>query len=269
MSIKSTSYRYLLIFLLGLLLVSLLGNFLLYQELKATYLGLYQVSLNPLGINRYNNQQAQNLAEQPRVIFYGDSRAFQWKAPEIDTFEFMNRGISGQTSAQVLERFEAHITDLKPKIIVLQVGINDLRMLPSNSQTREDIVRDCQDNIFQIVERANNLEANIIVTTIFPLGKGNIPLRLRPFWHSISEIEQSINEVNEYIRTISDRPTPSFQSRLNSISDQRIVVFDAYSLLNQEDPNKVKYYKDLLHLNRKGYQLLNQNLKSILNNIGT
>ena len=40
-------------------------------------------------------------------------------------------------------------------------------------------------------------------------------------------------------------------------------------LLNQKDPNQVKYYKHLLHANQKGYKLLNQKLENILKDIGT
>ncbi|MDJ0745178.1 MAG: GDSL-type esterase/lipase family protein [Xenococcaceae cyanobacterium MO_167.B27] len=259
MSIKSIKPRYLLIFLTVLLLSSLLGNLWLYQELKKNYLALYQVQLNPLGIGRYSNNLKSELPAKPRVVLYGDSRAFQWKAPQMDNFQFINRAINGQTSDQVLWRFDTHVSELNPKVIVLQVGINDIRMLATAPKTREDIVKDCQNNIAQIIERANSIGADIIVTTIFPLGNGNIPLRLRPFWPSLSEMEQSINEVNQYIRSFSDRDASNY--------NKGVIVFDAYSLLNQEDRNKVKYYKDLLHINRKGYELLNQKLESILNNI--
>ncbi len=124
-------------------------------------------------------------------------------------------------------------------------------MLPTAPKTREDIVQDCKNNIAQIIDRAHSIEADIIVSTIFPLGKGNIPLSLRPFWSSVSEMEQSINEVNEYIRTLSDRAVPPLE--LDRVAPakadhavphleldpwkgaygDRVIVFDAYSLLNQ------------------------------------
>ncbi len=261
MQIKKNSSKIIFSFLTGLLFISLFCNIALYNKLKRTYLELYKVSLNPLGIDRYSSQNLAS-AEKTKVVFYGDSRAYQWKSPKIEEFKFINRGINGQTSAQVLGRFNAHIAQLKPQVIVLQVGINDLRMLPRPPQTRKDIVQNCKNNVAEIVELSSNIGANIIVTTMFPLSNDEIPLKLRPFFPSIHEMEQSINEINQYIRTLGDR---------NSLSSQEhpIIVFDAYSLLNQKDKDKLKYYKDLLHINHKGYELLNQELQSILNEIKT
>ena len=245
-----------------LFVASLAANIVLYKKLKETYLNFYQVNLNPLGIKKYSNKQEAYLPQKSRVVFYGDSRAYKWKYPEKNNdFQFINRGINGQTSSQVLWRFDAHIAELKPKVIILQVGINDLRMLPNPPKTRKDIVQNCQDNIAQIIERANSIDASIIVTTILPLGQGEIPLELRPFWSSLNDMERSINEVNQYIRSLRDDTAPNFSDK--------VIVLDAYSLLDREDRDKLKYYKDLLHINQEGYKLLNQELKSILNNIGT
>ena len=259
---KLNSYRYLSIFFLLFFAASLAANVVLYKKLRQTYLNFYQVNLNPLGIQKYSNKQEPYIPKKSRIVFYGDSRAYQWKYLEKDnSFQFINRGINGQTSSQVLWRFDAHVADLKPKVIVLQVGINDLRMLPNPPKTRKDIAQNCRNNIAQIIERANSVDAHIIVTTIFPLGQGEIPLQLRPFWPSLNEMERSINEVNQYIRSLRDDTASTFSDK--------IIVFDAYSLLNREDPDKLKYYKDLLHINQQGYKLLNQELKSILNDIRT
>ena len=232
--------------LFTLLLVSLGVNLLLYRELKSTFISLYQTSLNPIGLRKYSSDI--ELEELPKVVFFGDSRADQWQAPANENFQFINRGISGQTTGQNLARFKYHITPLKPDIIVLQVGVNDLRMLPANNQTRADIVDDCKNNIAQIIDYAQAIDARVIVTTLFPLGSGNVPLKYRPFWASLDEMEQSLNEINQYLRSLQNRA----------------IIFDAHALLESKDPNKVKYYRDLLHINRLGYELLNQELESIL-----
>ncbi len=255
-------YHYLILGLGLFLAISFLGNIYLYQKLKQTYLDLYKVKLNPLGINRYSQQEKPYITKKSRVVFYGDSRAYQWKYQEKDNdFQFINRGINGQTSTQVLWRFDAHIAQLKPKVIVLQMGINDLVILSTPSKTRKDIVQNCKNNIAQIIERANSIDSDIIITTIFPLGKGQIPFELRPFWSSVNEMERSINEVNQYIRSLRDDTTSAYSDR--------VFVLDAYSLLHREDQDKLKYYQDLLHINQEGYKLLNQELKSILNDIRT
>ena len=233
-----------------LLLASFLANLSLYKELKLVYLSLYATSLNPLGIQKYSQNQIPTTTTETKqkVVFFGDSRAFAWAKLELPEFQFINRGISGQTSAQVLLRFDQHITVLNPEIIVIQVGVNDLRMLPKSPKTREDIVEDCQQNINQIVQKAQSIGAKVILTTIFPLGEGNISWRQRPFWSSIDRMKQDINQINDYIKTL----------------EEDAVIFDAYELLTAQGEDSPKYYKDLLHLNGRGYKLLNQQLSKLL-----
>jgi lysophospholipase L1-like esterase len=48
-------------------------------------------------------------------------------------FSFVNRGINTQTSAQVLGRFDKHVVPLHPNIVIVQVGINDLKTIPAIS----------------------------------------------------------------------------------------------------------------------------------------
>ncbi|MDJ0631980.1 MAG: GDSL-type esterase/lipase family protein [Xenococcaceae cyanobacterium MO_188.B29] len=240
----------LLIIVSFLLLVSLLANFSLYKELKLVYLSLYATSLNPLSIQRYSPDKIPKITTEnsPKVVFFGDSRAVGWSKPELTEFQFINRGVGGQTSAQVLGRFDQHVAILNPDIIVVQVGINDLRMLPRSPNTREDIVKNCQENIAQIVQKAQEIGAKVILTTIFPLGEGNIPLKQRLFWPSINQMKQDINSVNNYIKTL----------------ESDVVILDAYNLLKSHEANYSNYYRDLLHLNGRGYEFLNQQLSKLL-----
>ena len=233
-----------------LLLVSLLANCSLYKELKLVYLSLYATSLNPLSIQRYSQNKVLKTTPEnsPKVVFFGDSRAVGWSKPELTEFQFINRGVGGQTSAQVLGRFDQHVAILNPDIIVIQVGINDLRMLPRSPNTRKDIVKNCQQNIEQIVQKAQEIGAKVILTTVFPLGEGNIPLKQRLFWPSINQMQQDINAVNDYIKTL----------------ESDVVILDAYALLKSQGENYPNYYKDLLHLNGRGYKFLNQQLSKLL-----
>ena len=233
-----------------LLLASLVGNLFLYKELKFVYLSWYATSLNPLAINKYSQDKPEKTIKdnQKKVVFFGDSRAVDWSKPELEKFQFINRGIDGQTSGQVLLRFEQHIAVLQPDIIVVQVGVNDLRMLSRSENTRQGLVQNCQDNITQIVQKAREIGAKVIVTTIFPLGEGNVPLKTRLFWPSINQLKQDINEVNDHIKTL----------------DQNAVIFDTYKLLKAQGDDSGKYYQDLLHLNGQGYGLLNQKLSELL-----
>ena len=71
----------------------------------------------------------------------------------------MNRGVFGQTTAQVLGRFDAHAAPLLPRVVVLQVGINDLKAIPLLPHRRDEIVADCKANLREIVRRSTDAGA--------------------------------------------------------------------------------------------------------------
>src|SRR6185437_633089 len=67
---------------------------------------------------------------EQRVVFMGDSITDGWDAPNMGGFfpgkPYLNRGISGQTTPQMLIRFRPDVIDLKPKVVVIFAGTNDL-----------------------------------------------------------------------------------------------------------------------------------------------
>src|SRR6185503_12960009 len=67
---------------------------------------------------------------EQRVVFMGDSITDGWDAPNMGGFfpgkPYVNRGISGQTTPQMLIRFRPDVIDLKPKVVVILAGTNDL-----------------------------------------------------------------------------------------------------------------------------------------------
>jgi lysophospholipase L1-like esterase len=60
------------------------------------------------------------------VLFYSDSRAADWPPPDLPDLLFVNRGVPGQTSTEALRRWTTYGAPLRPDIVVLQVGVNDL-----------------------------------------------------------------------------------------------------------------------------------------------
>lgn len=238
-----------------IILLSLLLNLFLLKKLQTLYLLVNNIRLDPVDIKLYSQE---NFKKQPNhqsstVVLFGDSRAYEWVVPELDNLEFINRGISGQTSAQALLRFDEHISYLQPDIIILQVGVNDIKLLPLLPKTQKDIVEACKYNIKRIVEKAQNLGASVIVTTIFPLAHGKIPYRSRPTSQTIAEIEKNLSEVNDYIHSLEN--------------EENVIVFDSYKILEDDGKVKKKYARDLLHLNENGYEALNKDLSKILTNL--
>ena len=229
------------------LLFSLAINVLLYGQFKAYYRELNEVRLDPLGLNHVTQPQAS--VEKPVVIFFGDSRAAQWPAPHDGVFSqttFVNLGMGAQTSAQVLGRFDRQVPALHPNILILQVGINDLKTIPLFPERKQAIVQDCKSNIRQIVAQAVAGDAEVIVTTIFPLGQ--LPIERELFWSA--DVAAAIQEVNADIKSLAgDHVT---------VMDTSVALADQRGLVHAE------YQQDFLHLNAAGYAALNQQLTPIL-----
>lgn len=223
-------------------------NVILFKQAKKYYLEVNQTRLDPLGLNYYpvNSEGTVDQLES-RVVFLGDSRAENWPSPNIDGYEFVNRGISSQTSTQVVQRFSPHVRSLNPDIVIIQVGVNDLKTVSLFPERRESIVHNTKANIERIVNESHSLGAVVIVTTIFPVGE--VPLQRRPFWSD--DIAQAIGDVNAYIKTLRDEQT---------------VVFDTFPLLaDGRGVLRAEYRSDELHLNVQGYAVLNAELSKLIN----
>ena len=66
---------------------------------------------------------------EKRVVFMGNSITEGWSTLQPDFFEgkpYINRGISGQTTPQMLIRFRQDVIDLQPKLVLILAGINDI-----------------------------------------------------------------------------------------------------------------------------------------------
>jgi lysophospholipase L1-like esterase len=160
----------------------------------------------------------------------------------MDGFVFVNRGIGGQTSAQVAGRFDAHVRPLRPQVVVVQVGINDLKMVPFYPEHREDIAAQCIENIRHIVKQSRDVGATVILTTVFPTGRA--PLYRRPFWSG--DVSIAVSEVNAGIQ---------------SLAGPEVVVLDTFGILaDQEGGIRAEYSRNLLHLAAAGYEVLNEAL---------
>lgn len=80
------------------------------------------------GFNRYKEQNLQ-ISIPPKVVFMGNSITQHWAQQHPDFFQahnYLGRGISGQTSAQMLVRFRQDVIDLAPQKVVIMAGINDI-----------------------------------------------------------------------------------------------------------------------------------------------
>ncbi len=237
------------LWLLALLLIlSLAGNVLLGLLARHYYFELNGTQLDPVGLGVYPVGTPLPKANgKVRLLFYGDSRAYTWPAPTgFDQIEVLNRGIGGQTTAQILARFDDHLVPLQPDIVLIQAGINDLKTIGLFPAQRDAIIANCKKNLAAMVQRATAQGATVILTTVFPTAQPSL-LR-RPFWSDA--VGEAIVEVNLYLKTLVG---------------ERVVLFDSAALLVGADGAIQPVYSyDLLHLNQAGYAALNAALRALL-----
>ena len=242
-------FRLTLLLCLVALVVSLTFNVFLFIQARYYYLQLNETNLDPLGLSAFSaNSQPHDLpaSSTATVVLFGDSRAAQWPVPEnLNGFSFVNRGIKNQSSGQVLGRFDKHVVPLHPNIIIVQVGINDLKTIPLFPERKSALITNCKANIQQLVARSVNSGATVILTTIFPIGP--VPLTRQPFWSS--DVPQAVSELNAYLYSLKARD---------------VLILDAYSLLAENGQVRSNYVGDTLHLNERGYHALNQELTKVL-----
>jgi len=231
-----------------LLVASVALNVYLYRLSWQFYTQHKGSRLDPLGLSHYSTEPEQQIlsADRRTVVFFGDSRAASWPAPELSEFHFVNRGIAAETSVQALHRFDDHVKPLRPDVVVIQVGINDLNSISVFPDRREAIVANCQENIRQIVTGSGDLGARVILTTIFPTGP--VPPEWLPFWSD--DVAAAIKEVNAFIHTLEK---------------EGVTILDCYALLADDHRStRSEYSQDLLHLNAAGYRRLNAALVPLL-----
>ena len=241
--------RLLPVILLVLLVASLALNGYLFQQARMYYLLLNSTRLDPLGLGAFADEAPPPQHPGQRVVvFFGDSRAAEWPAPDVpEDIIVVNRGIGAQTTTQVAGRFARHVAPLRPDTLIVQVGINDLKTIPLFPEYRETIIRNCKANLQTIVNLA--LETGVrevILTTVFLPGP--LPLERRLLWGDAVTV--AVNEVNAYLR---------------SLAGDRVMVFDAARILSEGSGGTLaRYSRDYLHLNADGYAALNRELGPML-----
>lgn len=100
-----------------------------------------------------------------RVVFFGDSITDMWKIE--DSFPgkpYLNRGIGGQTTPQMLVRFRQDVVDLKPKVVVILAGTNDIA-----GNTGPMRLEDIEANYASLAELAQANHIAVIFSSILPV----------------------------------------------------------------------------------------------------
>lgn len=227
-------------------LVAVAADFFLFRYAEQYYREMNSIRLDPLSLGAFPDQPTA-VPGSRLAVFYGDSRAADWPTSEIDGFTFLNRGIGGQTSAQVTGRFDAHIRPLQPDILIVQMCINDLKTIPLFPEREADIIAGCLANMRQVVVAAREMGTVVILTTVFPVGNASLERQVF-FWSDA--VAASVLTVNAALR---------------EMAGEGVIVLDAYALLADDSGlMHPEYAADTLHLHPAGYAVLNTALVELL-----
>jgi len=172
---------------------------------------------------------------EARVVFYGDSITDGWgRSPDTGDFfpgkPYINRGISGQTTPQMLVRFQQDVVHLHPAAVVILAGTNDIagNTGPSTPQMIED-------NFVSMTEIARANGIKVILASITPAA--NYP------WKPGIDPVPTIREVNLWLK--------------NYCAQQGLTYLDYYSAMS-DDKGAMKpgLAKDGVHPTAQGYAIM-------------
>lgn len=153
---------------------------------------------NVANIKRYEEANRQVPAKQKgekRVVFIGNSITEGWYNAHPDWFKanhYLGRGISGQTSPQMLLRFQADVIDMQPDVVVINAGTNDIA---ENTGTYHFSFTLGNIKSMAEVARANGIK--VILTSVLPHDR----FGWRP---SIQNVVQKVDELNAAIKAYAD-----------------------------------------------------------------
>ena len=106
-------------------------------------------------------------AGEDRVVFMGDSITDGWgkgKAPFFPGKPYFNRGISGQTTPQMLIRFRPDVIQLQPKVVVTLAGTNDIA-----GNTGPETLQNIEDNLTSMSELAKAHGIRVVLASVMPI----------------------------------------------------------------------------------------------------
>ncbi len=115
-----------------------------------------------------NKSVAPPAKNEQRVVFMGDSITDSWDNPANGFFPgkpYINRGISGQTTPQMLIRFRRDVIELKPKVVVILAGTNDLA-----GNTGPTTLEAIEDNLKSMAELATANSIRVVFASLLPVS---------------------------------------------------------------------------------------------------
>ena len=190
----------------------------------------------------YEKQNAQ-LTTRPKAVLFGDSITRNWvrnDAAWLDAHDFVGRGISGQTTMQMLSRFRPDVIDLKPEYVVILAGINDIAR--NNGYIS---VEHTFGNLVSLVELAQANGITPVMCTVLPARE--IRWRKR-----VGDPRPLIEKLNALITAYA--------------AEHGITLVDYHGAMQTPDGAlQPEFETDAVHPNLAGYKVMEEVLLKTLN----
>jgi len=171
--------------------------------------------------------------EENRVIFMGNSITQGWIEARPEFFAnrpYINRGISGQTTPQMLVRFRQDVIDLHPKVVVILAGTNDIA-----GNTGPSTLEMIEDNLASMADLAQANDIHVVLSSVLPAY--DYP------WKPGIKPADKIVTLNVWIKQYCDKKGFIYLDYFSSMADDR-------------NGMKAALTKDGVHANLEGYKVM-------------
>jgi lysophospholipase L1-like esterase len=190
-----------------------------------------------------NLQLAPPVAANPRVVFLGDSITDGWRLNEyFPGKDYVNRGISGQITSQMLARMKQDVVDIKPRAMVVLAGTNDI--------ARGTPLRVIQNNLAMMCDLADHAKIKVVLASVLPIHdyNGNInPTYVR----SRQRPMETIRNLNNWLKTFA--------------SNRGYVYLDYFTpMLDSAGFLAKDFAEDGLHPNAQGYRRMSPRVEEAI-----
>ena len=206
------------------------------DQYRASRIAVYTDDFGQLA--RYRDANSSLKAPAPgenRVVFFGDSITDIWKLEDYFAGKpYINRGIGGQTTPQMLVRFRQDVIDLHPQVVVILAGTNDIA-----GNTGPMSLGDIEANYSSLAELARAHNIRVVFSSILPVH--NYTPKAQEFF--AQRPPEKILELNRWLKDYCAAKTLAYLDYFNSMVDEK-------GLLKRD------LAEDGLHPNPAGYKIM-------------
>jgi lysophospholipase L1-like esterase len=180
--------------------------------------------------------------KEERVVFMGDSITDSWDDPKYGGFfhgkPYVDRGISGQTTPQMLIRFRPDVIALQPKVVVILAGTNDIA-----GNTGPMTVQAIEDNLTSMFDLARANGIRVVFASILPISDYERTSAGQQIIQSKRRPPSEITALNAWMKSYAAAHGGIYLDYFSAMADDRGFLREELS-------------DDGLHPNKKGYDIM-------------